>query len=59
MRKNLIIDKLNFDTSTGFNPRILYCFNFSLKGKYCNLCKSKLKCYQEYKNMVDTLLINK
>ena len=40
MRKNLIVDKLNFDTSTGFNPRILYCFNFSLKGKYCNLCKS-------------------
>ena len=40
----MIIDKAKYNSTTGFEPGVLYCFNNNLKGKYCNQCKSKSDC---------------
>ena len=40
----MIIDKAKYNSTTGFEPGVLYCFNNNLKGKYCNHCKSKSDC---------------
>ena len=40
----MIIDKAKYNNVTGFEPRVLYCFNNNLKGEYCNHCKSKSDC---------------
>ena len=40
----MIIDKAKYNSATGFEPSVLYCFNNNLKGKYCNHCKSKSDC---------------
>ena len=34
----------NNNSTTGFEPGVLYCFNNNLKGEYCNHCKSKSDC---------------
>ena len=43
----MIIDKAKPNTTTGFEPGVLYCFNNSLKGTLCNQCKSKNACKKE------------
>ncbi len=40
----VIIDKEKYNTTTGFEPMTLYCFNNSLKEKLCNHYKSKPDC---------------
>ena len=46
MDKEIIIDKGISSTSNGFESRILYCFNYHLKG-LCNKCKAKEECIKE------------
>ena len=45
----MIIDKAKYNSTTGFEPCVLYCFNNSLKGTFCNQCKSKANCKREEK----------
>ena len=45
----MIIDKAKYNSATGFEPGVLYCFNNSLKGTFCNQCKSKANCKREEK----------
>ena len=40
----MIIDKVKFNSTIGFESGILYCFNNNLKGEYCNQCRSKSDC---------------
>ena len=35
----MVIDKTKYNSTTGFEPGVLYCFNNNLKGEYCNHCK--------------------
>ena len=40
----MIVEKAKYNSTTGFEPGVLYCFNNNLKGKYCNHCKYKSDC---------------
>lgn len=40
----VVIDKVKYNTTIGFEPGTLYCFNNGLKGELCNYCKSKSDC---------------
>ena len=40
----MIVEKAKYNSITGFESGVLYCFNNNLKGKYCNQCKSKSDC---------------
>ena len=46
MDKEIIIDKGISSTSNGFEPGILYCFNYHLKC-LCNKCRAKEECIKE------------
>lgn len=45
----MVVDKVYSNTGKGFEPGVLYCFNYSLKGTLCNQCKSKAYCKREEK----------
>ena len=43
----IVVDKLRYGDTSGFQPGVIYCINYNLQGTLCDQCIAKYDCQRE------------